>query len=474
MQRRLMVAMVGIALAAVVVVGAGVLALAQIGARADTEDSVRDGLGALAELTERSWTFETVRGLDGVRTAFGLSDLGIVLIDDAGNVVRVENLSRQRRPRPGGTEFSELLTLTDQQRQRFDDGEVLFVDDPQSRGSTVLGLQRLDVTPGEDLAAPPVAELGLLGRKRVESVASGARLWFVVSALAVLALAGLAAWLLARRFTRPITAIERATSGIAAGDFDVRVEAEGDDELAGLARSVNRMAADLQRSKALDQQFLMSVSHDLRTPLTAISGYAEALRDGAATDPVHTGAIIGNQAARLERLVGDLLDLARLDANRFALHPRQLDVAVVAGRQVAGLQLRAEHDGLALSMTHEGATEAWADPDRLDQCIGKLIDNALKFATSRVEVTVGPAEGHTAVAVSDDGPGIAAHDLPHVFDRLYTGADQPARAENPTGMGLAIVRELMAAMDGSVTVASEPGGGTTMTLYLPPAPPAGS
>ncbi len=483
MQRRLMVTMVGIALAAVVFVGAGVLTLSQFDARSTTQEEVENGLKAITRSTEESDTFRNLRTLDEFRTALGLVELQVVLVDESGVVTEVQNVdallfeNRRQRPDRGGfgVDDDPAAELSDEELEAFLSGGILYPDEPPDgyRGAVVFGLQRLPPTFDLDLDGIGTQTPGLMATKDVETVSGQARSWFILSALFVLALAVIAAWWLARRLTRPIMAIEQATADIAAGEFEVQIETSGNDELAQLGRSVNQMASDLQRSKALDQQFLMSVSHDLRTPLTAISGYAEALRDGAARDPVHVGEVIGNQADRLERLVGDLLDLARLDANRFALHPRPVDVTVIAGRNAAGLQPTAEQAGVELAVVSTGSVEAWADPDRLAQCIGNLADNALKFARSSVVVTVTDTGRGAVVTVADDGPGIGPEDLPHIFDRLYTGAQQPARAENATGLGLAIVRELVTAMGGSVSVESEPGLGTTMALRLASGPPAG-
>lgn len=483
MQRRLMVTMVSIALAAVVFVGAGVLTLAQFDARGTTQEEVQNGLQALTRSTQESDTFRNLRTLDEFRTALSLNELTVVLVNENGSVFEVNDVDAllfdNRRQRPGRVDnalgASPVAELGDAELLAFESGSILYPDESPngSPRAVVFGLQRLPPTFDLDVEGIGTQTPGLMAIKDVETVPGQARTWFVLSAALVLLLAVVAAWWLARRFTRPIQAIEQATADIAAGEFDVEVETSGNDELAQLGRSVNQMAADLQRSKALDQQFLMSVSHDLRTPLTAISGYAEALRDGAARDPVHVGEVIGNQASRLERLVGDLLDLARLDANRFALHPQPVDVTVIAGRNAAGLQPKAHQAGVELRVVGQGTVEAWADPDRLAQCIGNLTDNALKFARTAVVVTVADTGQGAMVTVADDGPGIDPADLPHIFDRLYTGADQPARAENATGLGLAIVRELVTAMGGSVSVASEPGRGTTMTLRLASGPPAG-
>lgn len=466
MQRRLIIALVGIALAAVLLVGAGVLILAQVGAREDTEADVLNRLAALAGLVEQGGSFDNIRSLDDTRTAFELTDLDLVLVEGDGQAHRLLlGLGAGRPGRRRGIPVADevFINLDNDQLAQFQTGESVLLDGPETV-RTVVGIRQLEFD-GLQLRADQ--SVGIIAGQGVVTIGRQARVWFLVSALVVLVGSLIAAWVLARRLSKPIKEIEQATADIAAGDFTVQVRATGSDELGDLGRSVNRMARDLERSKALDQQFLMSVSHDLRTPLTAIAGYAEALRDGAVDDPVHTGEIIGNHADRLERLVGDLLDLARLDANRFALHMQPLDIGVAVGRTVAGLLPLAEQHGLALTFSNDGPLEVRADPHRLAQVVGNVVENAIKFARHEIVASVSSNGAGAVIEIADDGPGIAAEDLPHVFERLYVSRSQPDRAENPTGMGLAIVRELMAAMGGSVTATSEPGTGTTLTLKLP-------
>ncbi|MDA3041406.1 MAG: HAMP domain-containing sensor histidine kinase, partial [Actinomycetota bacterium] len=233
-----------------------------------------------------------------------------------------------------------------------------------------------------------------------------------------------------------------------------------------------------------EQEFLMSVSHDLRTPLTAISGYAEALTDGAVDDPSAAGAVIAGNAQRLSRLVGDLLDLARLNARQFRLEPRLVNAADIARNVVDDHLPRAQSYGVGLVADGVDTAAVIADPDRLAQVVGNLIDNALKFAASAVEVRVGVGAGsignaagnaarnavaEVTISVTDDGPGIPASDLPFVFERLYVTRLRPTRAENSSGLGLAIVRELVSAIGGRIEVRSQVGeaSGTRMTVHLP-------
>lgn len=488
MRRRLTIALVGVALASVLLVGAGILVLAQIGATDQATSEAIERVDVLADFVELELVSDRRRRpgaaplLQRLSPALGFEDVQLVVIEPGGAASTIDGLVVREPNGPNRTR-TPLAQLDPEELQALTDGEAIVLDSDRPAGATrafagpseqgldddrsVTVLQSIRPTVGEGAGEGTSATLAVLARQPVVTVGQEARLWFLASAVAVLVGALVASVLLARRFATPITQIERATSAVAAGDFSARVAVAGDDELAQLGRSVNEMAAELERSKALDQQFLMSVSHDLRTPLTAIAGYGEALRDGAIDEPRRAGEVIRNQAARLERLVGDLLDLARLDANRFRLDMQTVDVAVVAGRTVAGLRPRAEQHGLACGFTSAGPTLATADPDRLGQAVGNLVDNAVKHAASMVTADVSAVGEHAVITVTDDGPGIAPVDLPHVFERLYVSQHQPARAENPSGMGLAIVRELVIAMGGTVEAWSHEPSGTTMTIRLP-------
>ncbi|MGB5758824.1 MAG: ATP-binding protein, partial [Acidimicrobiales bacterium] len=460
MQRRLTIALTLTALVSIVLVGFGVLAMAQLGARSSAEDQVRRGLNVVADFlgnSDRS-NPQIEALLLGSRRDLGLDFAEPVLIGDDGTVVPLPN--RQRRRGPQAPPPLPSIQVGEGQLNELDGGETVVVSVDQ----TVFGIRLLTT---EGLVRQSDLRPAVIAGQRVSAVSRQAVAWFLLSSAIVLVGALVAGTLLARRLTGPIKAIKSTTAAIAGGDLGARVEATGNDEMADLGHAVNQMAADLQRSKALDRQFLMSISHDLKTPLTAIAGYAEGLSDGAVTDPRAAGDVIGNHARRLDRLVGDLLDLARLDANRFRLNIRGFDLSVVAGRTVAGLVNQAGQHGITLTRTGVEAAVVSADSDRTAQAIANLIDNAIKFARSRIDVAVEVGEDWAMVSVSDDGPGIAEADLPHIFDRLYTGAAQPQRAENPTGLGLAIVRELTHAMGGHVAAGNNTDGGAWLRLALP-------
>jgi two-component system sensor histidine kinase BaeS len=258
---------------------------------------------------------------------------------------------------------------------------------------------------------------------------------------------------------------------IAGGDLSARVDLgkHPDDELAGLARALDGMAAQLEAARGLERGFLLSVSHDLRTPLTSIGGYAEAIADGAVEGrdaQKRAAEVIASEARRLERLVADLLDLARLDAHEFSLTPRPVDAAEVVGEAVDAFHPSAREIGVALVLDGASTAPVDTDPERLGQIVANLVENALKYARTKVTVGLASDNGTLELRVDDDGPGIDAADVPHVFDRLYTSRPAPGRKVG-TGLGLAIVHELSAAMGGTAAAHTLDGQGTRFLVRIP-------
>jgi two-component system sensor histidine kinase BaeS len=296
---------------------------------------------------------------------------------------------------------------------------------------------------------------------------------FAWVALGTVVVGGLVALVLARGLTVPLRRAEEATARIAAGDLSARVEPPGPrtpTEVADLSSAINTMASELERSQGLDRQFLMSVSHDLRTPLTSIRGWSEAIADGTARDPAAAARVIEGEAKRLDRLVGDLLDLGRIDSRQFSLVPDDVEMGPLVAGIAAGARPDADAAGLIIDVIDRGAgAHAHVDPDRLGQVVANLVENALKFASSRVVVVIDADPSWVSVTVGDDGPGIAPEDLPHVFDRLYVSRQVPPRRESGSGLGLAIVRELTTAMGGTVDVRSpnDSGTGTDLRVAFP-------
>lgn len=433
MRRRLVITTVALVAGALVVAGLGTLLLIRRSAKDEARAELVRQSAAIADQA-------TGVNLAVLRRALRLEDAAVVPVARDGRVLG---------PLPPGVTASEIDVA------RLQAGAVVS----GAQGDLVYA------------AAPAPRPRGLFAVVLTQTVtgnATRAGAYLLLTGAASLGAAALVATALARRITRPLVAAEAATTRIAAGDLEVQVPVSDgtDPEIASLARSINTMAATLARAQGQERQFLMSVSHDLRTPLTSIRGFAEAIADGTATDPGRAAHVITSESRRLERLVADLLDLAKLDARQFSLVARTVDVANLVAQVTAGFEPTAAEAGLALEVSiPDSPLRADVDPDRLAQVVANLVENALKFAVGRIDVVAEARADRIVIAVIDDGAGIAADDLPHVFERLYQSDRAPARHLG-SGLGLAIVAELVAAMGGTVEASSGPRGGTRLSVEL--------
>ena len=278
------------------------------------------------------------------------------------------------------------------------------------------------------------------------------------------ALAAVVALLLARAVARPIARVSAASSELATGERPAPLPVKGPPEVARLAASFNDLSDELERTQDAERAFLLSVSHELKTPLTAIRGHAEALDDGV-LEPASAGAVIEREARRLERLVGDLLDLGRLRRRSFSIRSEPIDLGDVAVAAFERHETAARSFGVGLHVLAEPDAVALGDPDRVLQALSNLAENALRTTPRGGAVRILAAPGRLEVV--DDGPGIDEADLPHAFERFYLYDRSGDGRRVGTGLGLAIVRELTETMNGAVSVRSEVGVGATFTISLP-------
>jgi two-component system OmpR family sensor kinase len=277
----------------------------------------------------------------------------------------------------------------------------------------------------------------------------------------------LISFLLARAISRPVRSVAEAARSLADGRSPEPLPATGARELALLATSFNDMAEQLARAQAAERSFLLSVSHELKTPLTAIRGYAEAVSEGA-IEPEEAAETIVREAARLERLVRDLLDLARMNRSEFSVHAEPIDLAAVA-REVAG---RYDAQSRAFDVTLEAETPdtapAIGDADRTVQVVSNLVENALRVTPPGGMVRIAAEPGK--VTVEDTGPGLQPDEVPRAFERFFLYDRYGAERAVGSGLGLAIVKTLAEGMGGSVEVESDPGRLTRFVVRLPSAP----
>jgi two-component system sensor histidine kinase BaeS len=286
--------------------------------------------------------------------------------------------------------------------------------------------------------------------------------------VALLALAGTA--LLSRRVLRPIGVLTSAAHRLGAGDLSLRVPAVGRDELAQLARSFNRMADSLQRGEERQRRLVADVAHELRTPLANLRGYLEALKDGVLPISPELFASLHEEAVLQQRIVDDLQDLALAEAGVLAYHMASTDLTELLETCRNAQQAVAEAARVTLRVAADGPVVALVDPDRLRQVLGNLVANAVRATPAGGSVTLsaaGPVGGWATLTVRDTGVGIAADNLPHVFDRFWRADAARGRATGGSGLGLAIARQIVADHGGQIRVESQPGAGTTFTIALP-------
>ena len=449
MRRRLTVAIIALVVATVAVTTIGSYVLIRRAAVTTSQTQLADEARAIsrtftsrADLTRASFTRE------------------LAVVRSAGDFVSVQFLLLH----PDGT-FTGTLDAgltTDQ----ISPSALLAGDQITGHTRSLLAYSAIPTPLAAKTKGTPV----LVVTRQIHSPINGLRYFGFIGIGAAL-VAALVAAALARRVTRPLVAAVDTTGRIAAGDLDARVPVRNHDdpEFTRLAESINTMGVNLVRARDQERQFLMSVSHELRTPLTSIRGYAEAVLDGATDDPHAAAVVISGEARRLERLVQDLLDLARLDADRFTLDLRTVDAALVARQVVGGFQPRATDLGIGLGLAPgtPAACLVQADSDRLGQVLANLVENAASFASHRVEVGLAEGPGGTVLWVDDDGPGIPSDQLTRVFDRHVT-TDREGSAGSGSGLGLAIVRELATAMGATVHAESPlvAGAGTRMVVEL--------
>jgi signal transduction histidine kinase len=291
-----------------------------------------------------------------------------------------------------------------------------------------------------------------------------------IASLGGIVVAGLLGWYLSRRITRPVLALSRATDEIARGRYDVDVpHVRGGGEIGHLADSFRQMAARLSDAERQERNFLMSVSHELRTPLTAIRGHVDALREGVAEDPEARAAsldVIAREGARLERLVGDVLDLAKLEAHRFTVLTEEVDMERLCDQAYSAFGEEARRRKIDYGKRFEARPTIVSDGDRVLQIISNLLSNAFRWTPDggRVELELAASNGRVSVAVDDTGPGVAVEEQERIFRPFWS------RDDTGTGLGLAIAHELAVALGGSIELDSRPGQGSRFKLVLPSGP----
>jgi two-component system OmpR family sensor kinase len=282
------------------------------------------------------------------------------------------------------------------------------------------------------------------------------------------------AWLLARWISAPLRRMAGGARRVAAGDYDVQIEPSGPQEVQDVAVAFNHMVDEVRHGQRIQRDFVANVSHELKTPLTSIQGFAQAIKDGTASDAEgreHAAQVIYDEADRLRRLVEALLDLARLESGQSGLARRPVDLSALLTR-VADQQDMAAADRSVRIVRRwpAGLPSLVGDGDRLAQVFINLFDNAIRHSPDggTVDVAAGVDAGWVRVSVADQGPGIAQEDQARIFERFFKVDKARSGGEGRgTGLGLAISREIVSAHGGHIRLDSAPGRGSRFTVELP-------
>jgi two-component system OmpR family sensor kinase len=276
-------------------------------------------------------------------------------------------------------------------------------------------------------------------------------------------------WMMTRTITRPLRHLGAAVEAVARGDLNHQVPVSGPSEMRAVAHAFNLMSEEVRTTQEAQRDFMANVTHDLKTPLTSIQGYSQAIMDGTAKDPSKAADIIHDEAGRLTRMVSDLTDLAHMRTARTHIRREPVDLTQIVRTVSQKLSVVAQKRDISLTTNIQPIPLIMADGDQLVQVLNNLLGNAIKYTGSGgvVKVSLCQAEeGGVLIQVADNGVGIPEHELPRIFERFYQ-VDKSRGPSRGTGLGLAIVNEIVQAHDGRISVKSEPGSGTTFTVWLP-------
>ena len=391
--------------------------------------------------------------MDRAATAF---DVRILLFDTNGKLLKDTDPTQPEITLPRKTILNRALpTLRDVDgklwlytRSSLSDGKILIIVSPRP-GVPFMTIMRDDLLP---------------------IILQGGGIALLLSLVL--------AFVVARWVADPLQQLVAVSQHIPAAETKP-VSERGPREVRELTRTFNAMTARVRSSQTSQRNFVANVSHELKTPLTSIQGFAQAILDGTANTPEaqkQAAEIIYDESGRMHRMVLDLLDLARLDAGTADLKMEPVDMRVLLNSIVEKFSLQAQKSGIDLvqDSTPEYPTLI-ADGDRLAQVFTNLVDNALRHtpAGGRVSLQTHSTQNEMEIHIADTGTGISADAIPHIFERFYQAdPSRPGGEKHGAGLGLAIVHEIIAAHSGRITVRSQEGLGTTFTVHLPLVQPA--
>ncbi len=316
----------------------------------------------------------------------------------------------------------------------------------------------------------------LSSTRHMDESISAVRSVLILSGLGAFLLALGITWIIAKILSRPLLQMQVATRNIAAGNLETRLMIQRDDEIGVLADSINHLATELQRYRDTRQEFFANISHDLRTPITYLEGYAQVLKKGLYESEEEKDQYLGiihEEAVRLQHLVNDLFDLAKMEEGKVSLSLEWIDLTEIADNVVQKIMLKACEKKLTLRtkiITH--VSLIYGDGLRMEQVLLNLLENAVRY-TEKGSITLELDQNNTYVylAVEDTGIGIPEDEIPYIFERFYRVEKSRSRQYGGTGLGLPIAKKLVELQGGELLVSSKLGQGTRFELRFVPGYP---
>lgn len=369
---------------------------------------------------------------------------------------------------PDGTEYVEMMNVFPFQNEKYrsEDFEGEVPEEDPLRGRSMMHIQRVFFEDGSWGTLLINAQIN-----PTRTIMNLLRRQLIYIVLLVLAASILIGFFMARSVTRPIIETNRAARALSRGKYTRPPHGGGYREIAELNDTLVRAAEDLHRVEGLQRELIGNMSHDLRTPLTMIQGYAETMRDIPEERNPENMQIIIDETNRLASLVNEVLEFSRLRSGTMQFEKKAFDLTATISAIRGRVTAMTEKDGYSIIMRAEGARTAYGDSARIEQVVYNLLGNALTYTGDDKQVTIRQEERDAVirVSVSDTGKGIDAEELPYVWDRYYRTKESHRRAIIGSGMGLNICRKILENLGAAYGVDSEQGKGTTFWFELPKA-----
>lgn len=392
------------------------------------------------------------------------SNVSILLVSQQGNVVA----------NSGTYDISDRTFINPKDLQLLFSGNAIKLEHTDTHGERYFVAAR----PVMDAAGATIhAAVYVLSstRHRDESIAA-VRNVLALSGLGAFLLALGITWILAKVLSRPLLQMQVATRQIAIGELETRLTIQRDDEIGALADSINHLASELQRYRDTRQEFFANISHELRTPITYLEGYAQVLRKRLYETEEEKDKyldIIHEEADRLQHLVEDLFDLAKMEEGKVSLSLEWIDLAEIAGNVVHKIKLKADEKNLSLQTNiNRNIPLIYGDGLRMEQVLLNLLENAVRYTESgHISLELGQKSDYVYLAVEDTGIGIPEEELSYIFERFYRVEKSRSRQHGGTGLGLPIAKKLVELQGGKLLVSSKLGQGTRFELRFVPSYP---